>query len=380
MNLRSKLPDVGVTIFTVMTKLANESGAINLSQGFPDFAPHPDLISLVDRYMREGFNQYAPMQGAVVLRQRIAEKVKALYGAEVDPDTEITVTAGGTEALFAAIAAVVHPGDEVILLEPAFDVYEPAIRLSSGVPTPVPLTFPDYSVDWDRVRRAITSRTRMLIINSPHNPSGSLLKAEDIRELQAIVSKHGLFILSDEVYEHIIFDGQVHESMLRYPDLAQRSFVISSFGKTYHATGWKVGYCVAPTAMSAEFQKVHQFLTFSVNTPVQHALAEFMLQKEQYLDLGAFYQQKRDLFLSLIAGSRFKPLTCGGTYFQMADYSAVSDEPDTEFAKRLTTEYGVAAIPPSIFYHDREDNKVVRFCFAKQDQTLEQAAERLCKI
>ena len=380
MALRSKLPDVGVTIFTVMSKLAQDTGAINLSQGFPDFQPHPELVGLVNRYMRDGFNQYAPMQGAVGLRRNIAEKVGALYGAEVDPDIEITVTAGATEALFASVAAVVHPGDEVILLEPAFDAYEPAVRLSGGVPVLVPLTFPDYRVDWERVKGAVTNRTRMLIINSPHNPTGTLLKVEDIRALQGIVSDQGLFILSDEVYEHILFDGRAHESMMRYPDLAERSFVISSFGKTYHATGWKVGYCIAPVPLSGEFRKIHQYLTFCVNTPIQHALAEFMRQKEHYLNLRAFYQQKRDFFLGLLARSRFRPLACEGTYFLMADYSAISDEPDTVFVMRLTREYGVAMIPPSVFYHDRLDNKVVRLCFAKQEETLERAAERLCRI
>jgi methionine transaminase len=380
MDVPSKLPDVGVTIFTRMSKLAAEHRAINLSQGFPDFATHPDLIESVGRHMRMGYNQYAPMQGVAPLRERLAEKIEALYGAAVDPETEITVTAGGTEALFAAITAVTHPGDEVILLEPAFDSYEPAVRLSSGVPVHVPLTFPGYAIDWDRVIDAITPRTRLLVLNSPHNPTGTVLQAEDILALQEIVARHGLLLLSDEVYEHILFDGRKHESLLRYPDLARRSFVVSSFGKTYHTTGWKVGYCTAPPPLSTELRKVHQYLTFSVNTPVQYAFAEFMERRELYLTLADFYQEKRDLFQRLTAPSRFRPLKCAGTYFQMLDYSDLSDEPDTLFAKRLTVEYGVAAIPPSVFYHDRQDHKVLRFCFAKEDKTLEQAAERLCRM
>jgi methionine transaminase len=380
MDVPSKLPDVGVTIFTRMSKLALEHRAINLSQGFPDFATHPDLIELVGRHMRMGYNQYAPMQGVAPLRERLAEKIETLYGAAVDPETEITVTAGGTEALFAAITAVTHPGDEVILLEPAFDSYEPAVRLSSGVPVHVPLTFPGYAIDWDRVIDAITPRTRLLVLNSPHNPTGTVLQVEDIRALQEIVARHTLLLLSDEVYEHILFDGRRHESLLRYPDLARRSLVVSSFGKTYHTTGWKVGYCTAPPPLSTELRKVHQYLTFSVNTPVQYAFAEFMERRDLYLTLADFYQEKRDLFQRLTAPSRFRALNCAGTYFQMLDYSDLSDEPDTLFAKRLTVEYGVAAIPPSVFYHDRQDHKVLRFCFAKEDKTLEQAAERLCRI
>ncbi len=380
MPIQSKLPDVGVTIFTVMSGLAVQHEAINLSQGFPDFDTHPELIDLVSGFMRQGLNQYAPMQGVPALRQQIAEKTHTLYGARIDPDTDLTVTSGATEALFAAITAVVHPQDEVIVIEPAFDSYVPAITLNGGVPIYQALTFPGYGYDWDRIQDAMTERTKLLIINSPHNPTGTAMDADDIAALRTITADRDLFILSDEVYEHIIFDGRRHESMLRYPDLAAKSFVISSFGKTYHTTGWKIGYCIAPAAMTAEFQKVHQFLTFTSNTPIQHAYAQFMQRKELYLQLGDFYQKKRDLFLDVMQATRFKPLPCSGTYFQMMNYSEISDEPDEAFARRLTAQHGVAAIPPSVFYHDRQDHRVLRFCFAKQDQTLEQAAERLCKI
>ena len=380
MQIQSKLPNVGTTIFTVMSQLAAEHRAINLSQGFPDFEAPTALIERVSHHMRQGMNQYAPMQGVPLLRERIARKVQALYQARIDPETEITVTAGATEALYAAITAVVRPGDEVIVLEPAYDSYVPAIELSGGVPRFVPLTFPGYRVDWDRVRDTLTSRTRMIILNSPHNPTGTVLTADDMAALEAISTHSDLFILSDEVYEHIIFDGQPHQSMLRHPALAARSFVVSSFGKTYHTTGWKIGYCIAPAPLSAEFRKIHQFLTFTANTPVQLAYADFMEDKAHYAALARFYQAKRDLFRELIGPSRFKPLPCAGTYFQMLDYSAITDEPDTAFARRLTTEAGVAAIPPSVFHHDGQDHKALRFCFAKQDQTLAQAAEILCRL
>jgi methionine aminotransferase len=380
MALCSKLPDVGITIFTVMSNLAAEYEAINLSQGFPDFNVHPDLIDLVGHFMRQGLNQYAPMQGVPALRQRIAEKVHSLYGAAINPDTDITVTSGATEALFAAITAAVNPQDEVIVIEPAFDSYVPAIQLSNGIPVFQPLTYPDYRYDWDRIADAFTARTRLLIINSPHNPTGTAMDMDDIAALRTIVADRDLFILSDEVYEHIIFDGRRHESMLRYPDLAAKSFVISSFGKTYHTTGWKIGYCIAPPDMTTEFQKVHQFLTFTSNTPIQYAYEQFMQRDALYLELADFYQQKRDVFLDAMQDSRFKPLPCSGTYFQMMDYGEISNEPDLDFARRLTIEHGVAAIPPSVFYHDRQDRHVLRFCFAKQDQTLKDAAERLCMI
>lgn len=380
MAIRSKLPDCGVTIFTGMTKLALDHRAINLSQGFPDFEVAPELIKLVDKYMRKGHNQYAPMEGVGVLREKIAEKVFYLYGANYDSISEITVTSGATEAIFAAVSAVVHKDDEVIVFEPAFDSYVPAIKLNGGIPVYVTLKFPDYRIDWDELKNALTDKTKLIILNSPHNPSGSILKAEDISNLSSILQTTDAWILSDEVYEHIIFDGHIHESMTKYSHLAQRSFVISSFGKTYHTTGWKIGYCLAPAALTEEFRKVHQYLTFATNTPIQYAYAEFMEYKEVYLNLPVFYQQKRDRFLSLVKASRFNALVCEGTYFVMMDYSEISDEPDIEFAKRLTLEYGVAAIPPSVFYHRHNDHKVLRFCFAKKNDTLEDAAEKLCSI
>ena len=379
-SLESKLPDVGVTIFTVMSQLANDHGALNLSQGFPDFDPDPELKEAVIRHLRSGSNQYAPMAGVPVLREKIAEKTTAVYGADYDPATEITVTAGATEAIFAAITAVVRPGDEVIILEPAYDAYVPVIRLNGGIPVFVPLTFPDYRVDWDRVNDALTEKSRLIIFNSPHNPTGAVLSAGDMAALEAIVSDSSVLIMSDEVYEHIVFDGKQHESMARYPALAQRSFVISSFGKTYHTTGWKVGYCLAPKPLSTEFQKVHQYLTFAVNTPVQCAYAEFLENVAAYETLPDFYQKKRDLFQKLIADSRFTVLPCQGTYFQMLGYSAITDEADSQFARRITTDHGVAAIPPSVFYHDGTDHQVLRFCFAKTDETLEAAAEKICRI
>lgn len=379
-KIRSKLPDVGVTIFTIMTKLSNDHGAINLSQGFPDFDVHPELISLVEQSMRSGNNQYAPMQGVPKLRDKIAEKVRHLYHAHYDPETEITITSGATEALFAAIAAAVNGGDEVIVFEPAFDAYVPIIQLNGGIPVFVSLKHPDYHIDWDEVNDAMSSKTRLIILNSPHNPSGAVLSREDISALRDLTDKRDVMILSDEVYEHIIFDGLTHESMSRYPELAERSFVISSFGKTYHTTGWKIGYCMAPEPLSIEFQRIHQFLSFSSNTPIQHAYAEFLENKDIYLSLSDFYQKKRDTFLSFMAPSRFTPLPCHGTYFQMMEYSAISDESDVAFSKRLTVEHGVASIPTSVFYDKKNDYKVVRFCFAKHDRTLEMAAEKLCKI
>ncbi len=379
-SLCSKLPNVGVTIFTVMSRLAHDAGAINLSQGFPDFDVDPELIELVRRYMASGHNQYAPMQGVPILRQRISEKTKDLYGAVYDPETEITVTSGATEALFSAITSVVNRGDEVILFEPAYDAYGPAVRLSGGAPVYVTMKHPDYHIDWDEVRDAVTSKTRLIILNSPHNPTGAVLCPRDMAALIEIVADTDILILSDEVYEHIVFDGHRHESMTRYPELAMRSFVVSSFGKTYHATGWKLGYCLAPKPLSKEFQKVHQFVTFASNTPVQLACAEFMEKKEPYMALSGFYQKRRDLFLSLIKESRFRPLPCSGTYFQMLSYDAITDECDIEFARRLTIEHKVAAIPPSVFYAGGDDHTALRFCFAKKDETLIKAAERLCRI
>jgi methionine aminotransferase len=380
MQLESKLPNLGLTIFSEMTRLANDVGAINLSQGFPDFEADPELFTLVARYMQHGFNQYAPMQGVPLLRERIAYKVQELYRATYDPASEITVTSGATEALFGAITAVVRPGDEVLVFEPAFDAYVPVIELCGGIPVYVQLQFPDYSIDWEQVKRAISNKTQLIILNYPHNPTGAVLSDEDIANLIQVVADTKIVIVSDEVYEHIVFDATPHLSLAACPELADRSFVISSFGKTYHVTGWKIGYCLARGALSRELQKIHQYLTFASNTPVQHALADFMLKKDVYLNLAAFYQHKRDLFQRMLQMSRFKPLPCHGTYFQMVDYASITQESDLEFARRLTVDHGVAAIPPSVFYHGKTDHKVLRFCFAKKDETLEEAGRRLCEV
>lgn len=379
-RLDSKLPSVGTTIFTVMSRLAAEVGAINLSQGFPDFDCDPALVDAVARHMRAGQNQYAPMQGVLPLRQAISAKYEHFHGRRYDPDTEVTVTSGGTEAIFDAVAAVVRPGDEVIVLEPCYDSYVPAIELNGGVAVPVTLRLPDYSVEWDKVGAAITPRTRMLVINSPHNPTGAVLDRGDIAALTDTVRGTDVLILSDEVYEHIIFDGAQHESMARHAELAARSFIVGSFGKTYHVTGWKVGYTVAPAALTSELRKAHQFVTFATNTPVQFALADFLADRHGLADLSPFYQAKRDLFLRLMEGSRFRPLRCRGSYFQLMDYSAITDEDDAEFAIRMTKEHGVASIPTSPFLSRSKAPKVVRFCFAKKDETLECAAERLRRV
>jgi len=379
-TLPSKLPAIGTTIFTVMSKLATDLGAINLSQGFPDFDCDPALIDAVARHMREGRNQYAPMQGVPALRQAISAKYESFHGRRYDPDTEVTVTSGGTEAIFDAVTAVLRTGEEAIVLEPCYDSYLPAIELCGGVPVVIPLQLPDYSVDWDAVRQAITPRTRVIIINTPQNPTGSILSADDVQELSAIVSGTNIVIVSDEVYEHLIFDGAQHESMARYPELAARSFIIGSFGKTYHVTGWKVGYAVAPAALTAEFRKVHQFVTFSTITPVQLAIADLLATQSGLRELGPFFQAKRDLFLRLMDGSRFRALPCSGSYFQLMDYSNISREEDVDFAVWLTKEHGVASIPTSPFLSRSKAPRVVRFCFAKRDETLEKAAERLQRV
>jgi methionine aminotransferase len=376
-RIESKLPSVGTTIFTVMSRLAADLGAINLSQGFPDFDCDPALVDAVASHMRSGKNQYAPMQGVLRLREAIAAKFAHYYGRRYDPETEITVTSGGTEAIFDAVAASVRAGDEVILFEPCYDSYVPAIELSGATPVFIPLEFPAYSIDWSAVRRAITPRTRMIMVNTPHNPAGAVLTASDVTELAAIVERTNILVLSDEVYEHIIFDGVPHESMARYDALAARSFIVGSFGKTYHATGWKVGYAVAPASLMEEFRKVHQFVTFSTFTPVQHAIADFLETRRGLSELAPFFQAKRDLFLELMSGSRFAPLPCRGSYFQLMDYSAITGERDADFAIRLTREHGVASIPTSPFLHTREAPPVLRFCFAKKEETLRAAAERL---
>ena len=377
----SKLPRVGTTIFTVMSRLAAECGAINLSQGFPDFDPPPRLLDLVTEKMNSGVNQYAPMAGWPALLDAIAAKVLALYGRRVAAETEVTVTSGATEALFCAIQAVVRPGDEVILLEPAYDSYEPAVELAGGRAVRVPLVWPDFRVDWDRVRDALTPRTRLLVVNSPHNPTGAVLAAADLDALADVLRDSAALVLSDEVYEHIVFDGRPHSSLLTRPELARRSFVVSSFGKTFHCTGWKVGYCVAPPALTTEFRKVHQFVQFAVAAPMQAALAQFLPEcPEHARDLGAFYQRKRDHFCGLLEATPLRFAPAGGTYFQLADYSAVSDLPDVEFARWLTRDAGVAAIPVSVFSAAPTPGRVVRFCFAKNDATLDAAGERLARL
>jgi len=380
-TLRSKLPSGGVSIFAVMTRLANEVGAINLSQGFPDFETSPELIDTVARYMREGHNQYAPMPGVLALREALAQKIEALYGRRYDPVTEITVTTGATEGIFAALTAFVHPGDEVLLFQPAYDSYTPSVTLSGGRPVYVTLRYPDYRIDWDEVRRAISPRTRVIVMNSPHNPTGMIWTPDDVRELGRVLSGTDAIVIADEVYEHILFDGGRHESLARYPEIAERAVVISSFGKTYHTTGWKVGYCAAPPALTTEIQRIHQWITFAVNGAVQMAYADFVRRDPWCADVTAFYQGRRDKFLSLVRESRFRPLACRGTFFQMMDYSAITDEPDTDFALRVTREHGVAAIPISPFLNDSTAaGPVLRFCFAKRDSTLERAAERLVRV
>ncbi|WP_437957859.1 methionine aminotransferase [Sorangium sp. So ce119] len=373
----SKLPSTGVSIFTVMTRLANEHGAINLSQGFPDFDCAPELVETVARHMRAGHNQYAPMQGVLALREALSAKIERLYGRRYDPATEITITSGATEGIFSTLTAFVRPGDEVILFQPCYDSYAPAVLLNGGKPVFVTLRYPEYRVDWDEVRRAITPRTRLLLINSPHNPTGTMLSADDMRELARVVDGTDALVVGDEVYEHILFDGRRHESLARYPELADRSVVISSFGKTYHTTGWKVGYCAAPQPLSAEIQRVHQFVTFAVNAAIQLAYAEVVARDPLAADLAPFYQAKRDRFLKLIEGSRFRPLPCEGTYFQLVDTSEITTERDADFALRLIREHGVASIPISPFLSGVEPGPVLRFCFAKRDETLERAAERL---
>jgi len=379
-SLRSKLPSTGVSIFATMSRLALEHNAINLSQGFPDFDCAPELVDTVARYMRDGHNQYAPMPGVPALRDALALKIERLYGRRYDPGTEITVTSGATEALFATLTALVHPGDEVLLFQPAYDSYVPAIHLSGGTPVFVTLRPPDYHIDWDLVRRAVTPRTRVIVINSPHNPTGMILGAEDIRELSRVLEQTDAVVVADEAYEHIVFDGARHESLSRHPAIAERAVVIGSFGKTFHTTGWKVGWAAAPRALSAEVQSIHQWVTFAVNGAIQLAYAEFITKDPECRSVGTFYQRKRDLFLSLIAGSRFRPLPCRGTFFQMADYSAITSERDAEFAMRLLTEHGVASIPPSSFLYGADPGPILRFCFAKRDETLERAAERLRKV
>lgn len=381
-NIVTKLPKVGTTIFTVMSALASEKGAVNLGQGFPDFHCDPALVDAVTRAMQDGLNQYPPMAGVLPLREAIAAKVERLYGHRYDPVAEITVTAGATQGILTSVLCAVHPGDEVIVIEPVYDCYVPAIELAGGVPVFVQMEVgaAGYSIPWAKVQAAVTPKTRMIMVNTPHNPTGSVMRAADVAALADIVRGTDILILSDEVYEHMVFDGQPHESLARHPELAERSFINSSFGKTYHVTGWKVGYVAAPAALTAEFRKVHQFNVFTVNTPVQYGLAEYMKNPAPYLDLPAFYQQKRDLFRSGLANTRFELLPSQGTYFQCVKYGAISDLPEAEFCKWLTSEIGVAAIPVSAFYNTPRESGIVRFCFAKKEETLQLALDRLAKL
>ena len=380
LSLQTKLPKVGTTIFTVMSALATQHQAVNLGQGFPDFNCDPRLVEGVTSAMTQGLNQYPPMTGVPSLREAVAAKVQTMYGRHYDPATEVTITAGATQAIITAVLAVVHPGDEVIVLEPCYDSYIPNIELAGGITVPVPLKPGSFRPDFDRIAAAITPKTRAILINSPHNPSGMVWTAQEMLHLQELLAPTNILLISDEVYEHMVFDGVPHESAARYPGLAARAFIVSSFGKTYHVTGWKVGYVAAPAALSAEFRKVHQFNVFTVNTPVQHGLAAYMADPEPYLALPAFYQRKRDLFRAGLAHTRFKLLPGEGTYFQCVDISEVSELSEAEFCQWLTSEIGVAAIPLSAFYGDGFDQRVVRFCFAKKDETLNAALARLASL
>ena len=379
-RLRSKLPGAKTTIFTEMSQLANEVGAINLSQGFPNFEVSPELIDLVHKAMREGHNQYAPMQGVPELRRVLSESYDKKYGIRYDADTEITITSGATQAIYTAISTIINEGDEAIIIEPAFDIYDPGVRINGGISRFYKLQGDDYHIDWQAFARLINPHTKLIIINTPHNPTSSVLKESDMRRLEQLVEGTDIIILSDEVYEHIIFDGRRHESIARYPNLAERSFVVGSFGKTFHVTGWKTGFCMAPEKLMSEFRKIHQNVVFAGNRPVQTAIAEYMQDEENYIHLPEMYQQKRDYFLKLMEASRFEPIHSYGTYFQLFKYDRISDESEMDFALRLTKEHRVAAIPLSYFYRDGHDRKVLRFCFAKTNETLEQAAELLCKI
>ncbi|MBD0366102.1 MAG: aminotransferase class I/II-fold pyridoxal phosphate-dependent enzyme [Flavisolibacter sp.] len=378
--MQSKLPHVGTTIFTVMSSLAAQCNAINLGQGFPDYPMNEALVALVNEAMKKRYNQYTHMAGYIPLREAIAEKVQFLYNTTINPETEITITPGGTYALYTTLTTILQPGDEVVVLEPAFDSYIPDIECNGARTITLTLTFPEYKIDWPEVRKSITEKTRAIIINSPHNPTGSILTEEDIMQLRSIVKDTSIFIISDEVYEHLIFDGRQHCSMLRYPDLLERSFVCFSFGKVYNCTGWKLGYCIAPAPFMDEFRKIHQFNCFTCDTPKQVAIAQFLKEKEPYLQLGSFLQQKRDFFQQLMQRTRLKPLPSYGSYFQIYSYEGVSDESEKDFAIRLTKEAGVATIPVSAFYQSEVNHQVLRFCFSKREETLEAAVERLVKV
>lgn len=380
MQLQSKLPNVGTTIFTVMSALANEYKAVNLGQGFPDFPMSHELTGLVNEAMQNNFNQYAPMPGWMPLREAIAEKAEFLYAANINPDTEITITPGGTYAIYSSLTAILQPGDEVIVFEPAYDSYIPNIEINGAKAVTVDLVYPGYHIDWQAVKKAVTAKTKAIIINSPHNPTGSVISENDIQELRKITEGTNIFIISDEVYEHLIFDHIPHQSMLRYPDLLQRSFVCFSFGKTYNCTGWKLGYCIAPAALTKEFRKVHQYNCFSCFTPSQVALATFLKNKDAYLSLSSFIQEKRDYFKQLMQSTKFSLKDSYGSYFICGTYERISEEGDKAFAIRLTKEAGVATIPVSAFYQNGKDDKVLRFCFSKNKETLEAAVEKLARI
>jgi len=380
MTVHSRLPDVGTSIFAVMSKMALEHQAINLSQGFPDFPVSSELIELIHEKMREGFNQYAPMPGTPALRNAISKVVKSTYDLAIDPDTEITITAGGTEALFAAISALVNQGDEVIIFDPSYDSYGPAVRLNGGKPVHLNLKAPDFHIDWDQVRSHLTANTKMIIVNTPHNPCGAVLTEQDLKTLENIAIEFDLIVLSDEVYERIIFDGLLHQSVLRFPLLAARSIAVFSFGKTFHATGWKIGYTVAPAVLTTEIRKAHQFITFSVNTPIQLAIATYLENASHYLELGKFYQSKRDFFLNALKGSSLQPLPCHGSYFQLVSYQSVTQKREAEMAEWMTRELKVAPIPVSAFYKDGTNQCLLRLCFAKGEETLQKAGEILRKI
>jgi methionine aminotransferase len=380
MQISSKLPAVGTTIFTVMSGLAREHNAINLSQGFPDFEADPLLMELARKHTAAAFNQYAPMPGALPLREQIAGLLQNCYGATYHPDTEITVTAGATQGIYTAIAAFINKGDEVIVFEPAYDCYTPAIVVHGGIPKPIALDYPGFTINWETVKHTISEHTRMIIINSPHNPSGTTLSANDLLELEKLVKDKNIIVVSDEVYEHMVFDGARHESVARYKSLAAQSFIVSSFGKTVHATGWKIGYVAAAKELMTEVRKVHQYLVFCVNHPFQMALAEYLKDESHYKGLHNFYQAKRDYFRGLISGSRFGIEPCTGTYFQLLNYSNISNEPDTDLAVRLTKEKGLASIPLSVFYSDQRQQHLLRFCFAKKEETLQKAAEIICTL
>jgi methionine aminotransferase len=380
LSIKSKLPGVGTSIFTVMSAMATEYKAVNLGQGFPDFEMSHELTGLVNEAMNKGFNQYSPMQGYTPLREVLAEKVESLYKTVISPDTQITITPGGTYAIYTALTTVLQPGDEVIVFEPAYDSYIPNIEVNGAIPVLIDLRFPDYKIDWEIVKQKVTAKTRMIMLNSPHNPTGAVLSEDDIQQLRSIVKGTHIIILSDEVYEHLIFDNIPHQSILRYPDLLERSFVCFSFGKVYHCTGWKLGYSISSAALMAEFRKVHQFNCFSCHTPSQVALATFLKNKEAYLSLGGFLQQKRDYFQKLMESTKFTPLPSYGSYFQCYKYNRISDEADKDLAIRITKEYGIATIPVSAFYKGGTDNKVIRFCFAKKKETIDAAVERLGKI